>query len=147
MDCLSIRYDTIRDVILTCSRKPTRVGLIYRTKTTTKNCKREKLKSTAYARGNRKSLRNYVVSAEEEKERVQWEGFAEKEGFKSGMKKRVGDEKLIIIISVAVRGINDHIRFYSQMLCTTAINTSNTTRTQTGAVDAERRRRCMMCFE
>ena len=28
-----------------------------------------------------------------------------KEGFKSGMKERVGDEKLIII-SVAVRGIN-----------------------------------------
>jgi len=48
--------------------------------TTTKNCKTEKLKSTktAYARGNRKSLRNYVVSAEEEKERLQWEGFAEK---------------------------------------------------------------------
>ena len=42
-----------------------------------------------------------------------------------GMKERVGDEKLIIIIglSVAVRGINDHIRFYSQMLCTAAINT------------------------
>ena len=51
------------------------------------------------------------------------------------MKERVGDEKLIII-SVAVRRINDHIRFYiySQMLCTAAINTSNTTRTQTGAV-------------
>ena len=66
------------------------------------------------------------------KERLQWEGFAKKEGFKSGVKERVGDEKLIII-SVAVRGINDHIRFYSQMLCTAAINTSNTTRTQTGA--------------
>jgi len=49
---------------------------------TTKNCEREKLKSTktayAYARGNRKSLRNYVVSAEEEKERLQWEEFAKK---------------------------------------------------------------------
>ena len=39
------------------------------------------------------------------------EGFAEKEGFKSGVKERVGDEKLIIITNN--RGINDHIRFYS----------------------------------
>jgi len=40
----------------------------------------------------------------------------------------VGDEKLIIkIISVAVRGINVHIRFYSQMLCTAATNISNMT--------------------
>ena len=40
------------------------------------------------------------------------EGFAEKEGFKSGMKDSVGDGKLIII-SITVGGINDHIRFYS----------------------------------
>jgi len=46
----------------------------------------------------------------------------------------VGDEKLIIII-VAVRGISDHIRLYSQMLCTAGINISNTTRTQTSAAE------------
>ena len=33
-------------------------------------------------RSNSKSLGNRVVSPEEEKERLQWEGFAEKEGFK-----------------------------------------------------------------
>ena len=38
-------YDTIRDAILTWARKPTWVGLIYSTQTTTKNCKTEKLKS------------------------------------------------------------------------------------------------------
>ena len=75
-----IRYDTIRDVILTCARKPTRVSLIYRTETTTKMCKTEKLKKvkTNMRRRNSKSLGNHVVSPEEEKERLQWEGFAEK---------------------------------------------------------------------
>ena len=75
-----IRYDTIRDAILTCARKPTWVGLIYRTETATKNCKTEKLKSKSrYVRSNSKCLGNHVVSSEEEKERLQWEGFAEKE--------------------------------------------------------------------
>ena len=63
-------------------------------------------------RSNSKSLGNRVVSPEEEKDRLQWKGFAEKECFKSGMKQRVGDEKLIII-SATVRGVDDHIRFYS----------------------------------
>jgi len=35
-----------------------------------------------------------------------------KEGFKSGMKERVGDGKLIII-TMTVSSINDRIRFYS----------------------------------
>ena len=93
----TIRYDTIRDAILTCARKPTWVSLIYRTETTTKNCNTEKLNSKSrYVRSDSKSLGNHVVSFEEEKGRLRWKGIAEK-GFKSGIKERVGDEKLMII--------------------------------------------------
>jgi len=45
-------------------------------------------------------------STEGNKERLQWEGFAESEGFKSVMK--VFCLKNIIIISATVSGINDH---------------------------------------
>ena len=43
--CDDTRYDTIRDAILTCARKPTRVSLIYRTQPTTEKCKNRKTKS------------------------------------------------------------------------------------------------------
>ena len=39
------KYNTIQDAILMCTRKLTWISLIYRTETTTKKCKREKLKS------------------------------------------------------------------------------------------------------
>ena len=38
----ALRYDTIRDAILTFARKPTWVSLIYRTESTTEKCKTEK---------------------------------------------------------------------------------------------------------
>jgi len=56
--------------------------------TTTKKCKIEKLKSKkriCYA-VTVKVREIHVVSPEEEKERLRWEGFAEKESFKPEMK-------------------------------------------------------------
>jgi len=43
-------YDTIRGAILTCARKPTRVGLVYRTEPTTN-------KKLSYRRGTDRAMR------------------------------------------------------------------------------------------
>ena len=110
-------YDTIRDAILTCARKPTWVSLIYRTEPTTKKCKnRKELKSkkTDTLRSNSRTLNSpgiHVVSPEEERKATVGR-ICRKEGFKAGMKEWVGDG-IPIILSMTVSSINDRKRFYS----------------------------------
>ena len=62
----------IRDAILTCARKPTRVSLIYRTEPTTKKCKNRKTKSRKQICSEITviSLGIRVVNHEEEKGRA-----------------------------------------------------------------------------
>ena len=84
-----IRHDTIRDAILTCARKPTRVSLIYRTETTTKKCKTEKPKSKKRICSEVivKVWEIRVVSPEEVKNRLRYgKDLQKKECFKPGLK-------------------------------------------------------------
>ena len=66
------------------------LNLAYRTETTTKKCKTEKLKSRLKTGMLIEVIVKVwgirVVRPEEEKERLRWKGLAEKEVFKPGMK-------------------------------------------------------------
>ena len=92
--------------MLTCTRKPTQISLIYRTEPTTKTCKTEKLKSNKRICSEVPvhSLGNPRNQSWRRKGRLRREGFAEMEVFKPGMKEQGGDG-IRVLISMNVSSI------------------------------------------
>jgi len=101
-----VRLDTMRDAILTYSQKLTWVSLIYCTEPTTNKWKNRKVKreKRVCSEVSVKSPGNPWSQSWRRKGRLQLEGFAEKEGFKPGMKKWGGDG-MLIVISINVSSI------------------------------------------
>jgi len=104
---LLLRYDTIRDAILTCTRKPTWVSLIYRTEPTSKNWEKRQTKKIKYILCSEvlvNSPGNPWIQSWKRKGKAAVEKIYRKGSFKPGMKEWVGDGILIIIsMTVGVR--------------------------------------------
>ena len=82
----SLRYDTIRDAVLTCHAKPDVSQLnLYCTGPKSEKTGKLKIKKWTCSEVSANSLGNPLIQSWRRKGGLWWEGFAEKEGFKPGM--------------------------------------------------------------